>query len=126
MKFILLGLMTSLLTALQGADGLDCFRCVRAWTVRECMQSNPMTCGWGEICYTTIETGGFEGKKYTKGCMDASHCYSLQNINGNCDLDPSSCVYCCEGDVCNAGVTSLPVGIILYVLTSSLSVYLCR
>ncbi|XP_041373189.1 uncharacterized protein LOC121386370 [Gigantopelta aegis] len=88
-----------------GADDIRCYSCSAAWTIKRCLELNdPLTCGFGEVCYTTVTRGGFQSVKYDKGCMEKYHCLDLQSLNDrkNCKIDPSVCVYCCGNSLCNS------------------------
>ncbi|KAK6173432.1 hypothetical protein SNE40_016884 [Patella caerulea] len=86
---------------------LECYACDSGWTNQLCTQKTT-TCQSDELCSNTLERKQFEGRLFTKGCMERQLCYDLQSLNDRktCRDTPSVCVYCCDSTLCNQGETT--------------------
>ncbi|ESO93959.1 hypothetical protein LOTGIDRAFT_153438 [Lottia gigantea] len=125
--YIFAGILSLLPLEIPICEGLDCYQCIEGWTSESCTDSI-ITCSAGDICSNTVTRKQFYGRLYNKGCMRPNQCYDLQLLNNRktCQETPSTCVFCCEGRLCNKAETvhGLPMTIIMSMAVATLRVSL--
>lgn len=92
---------------------LRCYTCQSASSMDDCRQnSKAMTCQHGEDrCAkfsAEVMAGDHKIMVYRKGCRAQAACDKSKDLFGQgCGTDGSECDFkCCEGDLCNTGLSS--------------------
>lgn len=92
---------------------LRCYTCQSASSMDDCRQnSKAMTCQHGEDrCAkfsAEVMAGDHKIMVYRKGCRAQAACDKTKDLFGQgCGTDGSECDFkCCEGDLCNTGLSS--------------------